>query len=73
MKGNAVTVIVVTASAILNYLLTQPAGTFSPQVILVIGALSVGLTAVSRFLPTQSEPQRVELSMTPKDESTTEP
>lgn len=62
MNKNAITIAVVTASAILNYLLTQPAGTFSSQVLLVIGALSVGLTAVSRYLPTESTTQKVEIS-----------
>ena len=36
MNGNLITVIVVTASAVLNFFLTQPAGTFSPTVLLVI-------------------------------------
>lgn len=62
MNANVVTVVVVTASAILNYLLTQPAGTFSPQMILVIGALSIGLTTLSRFLPTTGATQKVEVT-----------
>lgn len=63
MNQNAITIIVVTASAILNFLLTQPPGTFSPTVMLVIGALSVGLTAIARFLPTApSAPQQVQIT-----------
>jgi hypothetical protein len=62
MNGHIITVIVVTASAVLNFLLTQPAGTFPSNVLLVIGATSVALTAVSRFLPSQGAPVQVEMS-----------
>ena len=62
MNQNAVTIVVVTASAILNFLLTQPPGTFSPTAMLVIGALSVGLTAVARFLPSANQPQQVQIT-----------
>jgi hypothetical protein len=62
VNANVTTVIVVVASAILNYLLTQPPNTFSPQVLLVIGALSIGLTALSRFLPTPGQTQKVEIT-----------
>ena len=62
MNANAVTVIVVTASAILNFLLTQPPNTFSAQTLLIIGALSIGLTTVSRFLPTQGATQKIEVT-----------
>lgn len=62
MNANAVTVIVVVASAILNFLLTQPAGTFPPNVLLIIGALSIGLTTLSRFLPTPGTTQKVEIT-----------
>lgn len=62
MNANVITVIVVTASAILNFLLTQPAGTFSQQTLLIIGAVSIGLTTVSRFLPTQGQTQKVEIT-----------
>jgi hypothetical protein len=62
MNANAITVIVVTASAILNFLLTQPPNTFSPTALLVIGAASIGLTTVSRFLPTQGSTQKVEIT-----------
>lgn len=65
MNGHALTVIVVTASAILNFLLTQPAGTFSQTTLLVIGAASIGLTTLSRFLPsTPPPPQKVEITGT---------
>lgn len=64
MNTNAVTIIVVTASAILNFLLTQPPGTFSPTVMLVIGALSVGLTAIARFLPSGTQPTQVQITGT---------
>ena len=62
MNANAVTVIVVTASAILNYLLTQPPNTFSPVTLLILGAASIGLTTVSRFLPTQGQTQKIEVT-----------
>ena len=62
MNANAVTVVVVTASAILNFLLTQPAGTFSSQTLLIIGALSIGLTTLSRFLPTGGQTQKIEVT-----------
>ena len=62
MSGNLITVVVVTASAILNFLLTQPPGTFSSQVLLIIGAASIGLTTVSRFLPSQGTPVQVEVT-----------
>jgi hypothetical protein len=62
MNANAVTVIVVVASAILNYLLTQPANTFSPTTLLILGAASIGLTTLSRFLPTPGTTQKVEIT-----------
>jgi hypothetical protein len=63
VNRNVVTIVVVTASAVLNYLLTQPAGTFSQQVLLVIGAMSVALTAVARYLPTAPpEPTQVQIT-----------
>lgn len=62
MNANAVTIVVVVASAILNYLLTQPAGTFPPNVLIVIGALSIGLTTLARYLPTQGTTQKVEIT-----------
>ena len=62
MNGNIITIIVVTASAVLNFLLTQPAGTFPPNILLVIGAVSIALTAVSRFLPAQGAPVQVQVS-----------
>lgn len=62
MNANAVTVIVVVASAILSFLLTQPPNTFSPQVLLILGALNIGLTALSRFLPTPNQPTKVEIT-----------
>lgn len=61
MNGNIVTIVVVTASAILNFLLTQPPGTFSPQILLVIGAASIGLTTLARFLPSQGAPVQVQV------------
>jgi hypothetical protein len=64
MNGNILTVIVVVASAILNFLLTQPPGTFTPQVLLVIGAASIGLTTLARFLPSQGAPVQVEVAST---------
>lgn len=62
MNGNLITIIVVTASAILNFLLTQPQGTFPQNVLLVIGAASIGLTTISRFLPTSGTPVQVEVT-----------
>jgi len=62
MNQNVVTIIVVTTSAVLNYLLTQPAGTFSSQTLLIIGAISIALTAISRFLPAQGATQKVEIT-----------
>lgn len=62
MSGNLVTIIVVAASAGLNYLLTQPPGTFPPQVLIFIGLASVVLTAISRFLPTSGTPVQVEVT-----------
>lgn len=61
MNGNAITVAVVVASSILTFLLGQPAGTFTPQTILILGALNVGLTALARFLPSQGTPVQVEV------------
>jgi hypothetical protein len=52
VNEKVVTIVVVTASAVLNYLLTQPAGTFSQQTLLIIGAVSIALTAIARYLPT---------------------
>lgn len=62
MNQNLITIIVVTASAVLNFLLTQPPGTFPSGVLLVIGAASIALTAISRFLPSQGSPVQVEVS-----------
>lgn len=62
MNGNIITVVVVTASAVLNFLLTQPAGTFPQNALLVIGAVSIALTTLSRFLPSQSAPIQVEVT-----------
>jgi len=62
MNGNLITVVVVTASAILNFLLTQPQGTFSQQTLLIIGAVSIGLTTIARFLPSQGQPVQVEVT-----------
>lgn len=61
MHGNLITVIVVTASAVLNFLLVQPEGTFSQTTLLVLGAVSIALTTVSRFLPSQGTPVQVEV------------
>lgn len=68
MNGNIVTIFVVTASAILNFLLTQPSGTFQPNVLLVIGAASIGLTTLARFLPSQGQPVQVQVTGTPGGE-----
>ena len=68
MNGNLITVIVVTASAVLNFLLTQPAGTFSPGLLLFIGALSIALTTISRFLPSQGSPVQVEVTQKPAED-----
>ena len=65
MSGNLITVVIVTASAVLNFFLVQPEGTFSPTVLLVIGALSVALTTISRFLPAQGSPVQVEVTQVP--------
>lgn len=62
MNQNVVTIIVVTASAVLNFLLTQPAGTFPQNVLLILGATSVALTAISRYLPTAETTQKVEIT-----------
>lgn len=62
MNGNLITVIVVVASSILSFLLGQPTGTFDPSVVLVLGALNVGLTALARFLPSQGQPVQVEVA-----------
>jgi hypothetical protein len=62
VNANAITVFVVVASAILNFLLTQPAGTFPQNVLLIIGAVSIGLTTLSRFLPTPNQTQKVEIT-----------
>ena len=68
MNGNLITVIVVTVSAVLNFFLVQPEGTFSPTVLLVIGALSVALTTISRFLPAQGSPVQVEVTQVPPED-----
>lgn len=77
MNGNIVTIVVVAASAGLNFLLTQPPGTFSPQVLIVIGLASVVLTAVSRFLPSSAAPVQVEVTkpvpVTPVDTPVVKP
>lgn len=65
MNGNLITVIVVTLSAVLTYLLGQPSGTFDPGLVLVFGALNVALTAVSRFLPAQNQPIPVAVTSVP--------
>lgn len=62
MNQNIITIIVVTASAVLNFLLTQPPGTFASNVLLVIGAASIALTAISRFLPSSGTPVQVEVT-----------
>lgn len=62
LNGNLITVIVVTGSAVLNFLLTQTPGTFPTSVMLVIGALSVALTAIARFLPSAGTPLQVEVT-----------
>lgn len=62
MNGNIITIIVVTASAVLTFLLTQPPGTFPPSVLLVIGAVNIALAAVSRFLPSSATPVQVEVT-----------
>jgi len=62
VNQSLITIIVVTASAILNFLLTQPPGTFGQQALLIIGAASVGLTALARFLPSQGSPVQVEVT-----------
>ncbi len=62
MNGHAITIVVVVASAILNFLLTQPAGTFPPNILLIIGAVSIGLTTLARYLPSQGAPVQVEVT-----------
>jgi hypothetical protein len=65
MNANAVTVVVITASAILSYLLAQSPSPFSPATLLIIGAANIGLTTLSRFLPTVPAPaQKVEITGT---------
>lgn len=61
MNGQLITIAVVVGSSILTFLLGQPAGTFDPAIVLVLGALNVGLTALARFLPSQGTPIPVEL------------
>lgn len=68
MNQQLITVIIVTASAVLTFLLGQPQGTFSPAVVLVIGALNVALTAISRFLPSPGTPVQVEVVKSASDE-----
>jgi hypothetical protein len=65
VNNQIITIIVVTASAVLNFLLTQPAGTFPQNVLLVIGATSVALTAIARFLPSAGTPVQVEVKGSP--------
>lgn len=65
MSGNLITIGVVTASAVLAFLLVQPAGTFSQQTLLILGAASVALTTISRFLPSQGTPVQVEVTKVP--------
>lgn len=62
MNQNIITIVVVTASAVLAFLLVQPAGTFPPGVVIVLGAASVALTTISRFLPSQGTPVQVEVT-----------
>jgi hypothetical protein len=65
VNEKVVTIVVVTASAVLNYLLTQPAGTFSQQTLLIIGAVSIALTAIARYLPTApAAPTQVQITGT---------
>ena len=61
MNGHGITIAVVVGSSILTFLLGQPAGTFDPSVVLVLGALNVGLAALARFLPSQQTPVQVEV------------
>lgn len=67
MNGNAITIAVVVASSVITFLLGQPDGVFPPAIVLVLGALNVALTAVSRFLPSQGTPIPVELKNPPVD------
>lgn len=62
MNANAITVIVITASAILSYLLAQSPSPFSASTLLVIGAANIGLTTLSRFLPSPGTTQKVEIT-----------
>jgi len=62
MKGNAITIVVVVSSSVISYLLVQPAGTFPPSVVLLIGAVNIALTTLSRFLPSQGQPIPVEVT-----------
>lgn len=62
MNGNIITVVVVTSASVIAYLLTQPPGTFPQSVVIALGALSVALTTLSRFLPTQNAPLQVEVT-----------
>lgn len=60
--GNLITAIVITLSAVLTFLLAQPAGTFPPGVVLALGSLNVALVTIARFLPSQGQPIPVELT-----------
>lgn len=62
MNGHVITVVVITLSAVLTYLLSQPPGTIPQTVVLGLGALNVALTAISRFLPTANAPIQVEVT-----------
>jgi hypothetical protein len=56
MNGNLITIIVVTGQAIIAFLLAQPDVVFSPPVKVALGALSIGLITVSRYLPSPNQP-----------------
>lgn len=62
MSGNLITILVLTASAVLEFLKLPHEGIeFSPEVLLVLGVLSIIVATVARFLPAQGTPIPVTL------------
>lgn len=73
MNQQLITVVILTASAVLEFLKLQSNVAFSPEVMLVLGALSVIVTTVARFLPSPGTPIPVEVTKVPDETGPDEP
>lgn len=62
MNQKLITIAVTTAAAVVAFLLSQPDETFSQGVKLALGAASVALTVVARYLPSEGTPVQVEVT-----------